>query len=57
MLASEKPHLVFFGGPNGTGKSTVAGFLIDNQSIPCFMNADVVAQGLRKPEGESNIEA
>lgn len=40
------PDLITIAGPNGSGKTTVAGFLQSNQSIHRFLNADVIASGL-----------
>jgi len=50
---ASKPQLFILAGPNGSGKTTVAEFLIANKSLPRFVNADFIAKGLNK--GESSL--
>jgi predicted ABC-type ATPase len=42
------PHVIVIAGSNGSGKSTAAPALLQNTvHIKDFVNADVIAQGLR----------
>ena len=41
------PHIVVIAGANGSGKSTIAPFLLrDKLGVDEFVNADTLAQGL-----------
>lgn len=41
------PDVVVIAGPNGAGKSTLAPYLLrDTFSIPAYVNADTIAEGL-----------
>lgn len=58
MNNKDKPNLVIIAGPNGAGKSTVADFLMLNQNIDTYINADVIAKGLAaSKDGTSDIVA
>lgn len=49
-----QPHVIVIGGPNGTGKSTIAPLVLrDYLAVPDFVNADQIAAGLSafNPEG------
>lgn len=53
-----KPTLLIIGGPNGSGKTTIAEFLLKTKSITKFINADSIAKGISSGEsGVGNIEA
>lgn len=40
------PTLTIIAGPKGSGKSTLADLLLKEESLPRFMNADILAKGL-----------
>lgn len=57
-MADVKPTLLIIAGPNGSGKTTVAEFLLKVKSIVRFINADSIAKGLSLGESSAgNIEA
>lgn len=55
---TQPPTLFVLAGPNGSGKTTVADFLLGQGTLSRYSNADVIAKGLRQGGPEvSNIEA
>lgn len=44
---ADRPHIVVLAGPNGAGKSSAAKVILpESLSVPQFVNADLIAQGL-----------
>ncbi|MCI5066231.1 zeta toxin family protein [bacterium] len=52
-MNSESKHLIVVGGPNGSGKTSVAEFLLERGSFPYYFNADSIAKGLQ--HGQSGV--
>lgn len=49
------PTVIIIGGPNGTGKTTIAPALLAHLGMETFVNADTIARGLSalNPEGRA----
>lgn len=56
MKNRDCPNLIIITGPHGAGKSTVADFLLSNESIKGYSNADVISKGMAFDEGNSSSE-
>lgn len=52
-MSEDGPLVVVIGGPNGSGKTTIAKRLLPSIGIRNFVNADVIAQGLSMFDSES----
>ncbi|HYW13294.1 MAG TPA: AAA family ATPase [Longimicrobium sp.] len=53
MTRRKEPHVTIIAGPNGVGKSTVAPRLMAEFGTTRFLNADVIAKGLRPADPAS----
>lgn len=55
---TKEKHLIIVGGPNGSGKTSVTEFLLEQGIFPIYFNADTIAKGYQHgPSGVGDLKA